>query len=430
MRALAAGDYTRTQVSHEPVADGAFGGLARLVSPGPYGSDRRGAGWQPLVRLFLLALAVQVVAIVLSHVAGLREPFFKDAVRLDEVAREVAQRGDVIPPPSVVRLASHTQSYGPYYLLSLVYSVVGQSWLWARLVLGAGAALAAPAVYALLRDATGDRRAAQWGFWVTALWPPTLLWTASGVKDGVVTGVLLVVLAATNRLGGTVTGIAVGVVGSGLLLLFRPFAGAAAFAAVVAVVLLQPRQPRSRSRTRTRYLVAFGGVALFLALPASRTLVDKASLSDEDARSGVLAGSLSDKVALAVEPGAVIHGAATPAPWLWDEESVSPLRWIYPSTAVWILSLPLVGAGAWWAVRQRSRPGLLLATAMGVYLAAYQVLFAGDFARQRSAVEPLGMTLAILAVVRWPRQAAFTTAAWAAVVCSVALAQVALVHLA
>ncbi|MGH8991760.1 MAG: hypothetical protein ACRDZ7_09565, partial [Acidimicrobiia bacterium] len=315
-------------------------------------------------------------------------------------------------------------AWGPELLLGVTYWLLGADWLWAKLALALGAALGPVAIFVLAHGITANARARGWAFWLTALWPTTAFWSATGIKDGFVAGLGLAVLAVAYSHPGVWASVT-GVLGASMLFLLRPVVAGAVLAAILAADFL-PR-PELGARRGTQRWISLGLVVLLagaLVLPRFARLVGAANtlkVEHNGQQVSAFGGGLVDEIKEVLSPQSLAQGMVGPLPWLWDEHSASPYRWLFPSAAAWILALPLVGLGAWRAMRERSRAAVLVLVFAFVYLGVYYVAFTGGFFRQRSVIEPIGLMLASSAWFGSLRSRAMVAPLWLMTISLVAL---------
>jgi hypothetical protein len=122
-------------------------------------------------------------------------------------------------------------------------------------------------------------------------------------------------------------------------------------------------------------------------------------------------------------PNALMLGALGPFPWSWDDHSLSPYRWLYPGTTLWILALPAAAYGLIASTRSRKPVLVSLAAYAAVYAVAYYLAFPSGFFRQRMLLEPLAFFFAGYAFSLRPRQLAVATSSWMFLIATAALAQ-------
>ncbi len=157
----------------------------------------------PLIaRLFFLGLAVRVALIVAISVVlgqqGHGPLVFDDEPLYDRVGWGVAKALHGLPAEELEDI-TFDQFNGHAVVVGVVYFFAGHDVLVAKLIVGLIGALAAPAT-AYIAVALGGRSAAWLAGTLAAVWPSSVLWSATVLKDAPTETVIAVLLAATIAL--------------------------------------------------------------------------------------------------------------------------------------------------------------------------------------------------------------------------------------
>lgn len=380
--------------------------------------------------LYAIAAAIQVAAVLASHLAGSGKPSHPDAIGQDILGSRIAAAWDSggFPTAGDLRSIAGTQVWGPEFFIGAVYRFFGHHWLYARLAMACVAGIGPPAIAVLARRYTRDQRALWSAFLLAALWPATLYWTVSGTKDAYVGGLALATLACVT-VAPAFRGALIGILGASAFLVMRPVVGLALVS--VAVVVLFTGGGRvwsSRSARVLGGLVAMTLVGAALALPRAaeltRTINSNTIEFAEGERAALLEDGITSNVIRAAKPSTVAKALTSPLPWKLRPQDASPYRWLFAASTLWILMLPLIGFGIADAFRRNRRMTWGLVIFCAVYFGGYLLTYAGEFARQRSLIEPIGLLFVVIALASDAARSIRVTTVWLALVSCFGLAHV------
>ncbi|MGW2932148.1 hypothetical protein ACWDA7_09820 [Streptomyces sp. NPDC001156] len=289
---------------------------------------------------------------------------------------------------------------------------IGGGWLGAKVVLALMAATGAVAARGLaLASGCGRRRAAIAGL-VVGVSPNLLLWDAWGLKEGLITSLVLwtLLLQARARFSLACVGT---LLSTQACLYTRP-----PTALFIAVALLARARLRRAHLTGWLIIMAIGVV---FVLPRALTLFG--FVHSLEVVHGVplefTAGYGSRNLLSHPQYFGVV--LFDPLPWKLDP---GPTQWLRPGTIIWIASLALAPMSLRRAWADSIGIGRSAVVASFSYAATYVVTFGATFYRQRSLLECM---LAILIVVYSPRLSLISVIAkvqvWLAVVAGLAVLQ-------
>jgi glycosyltransferase involved in cell wall biosynthesis/O-antigen/teichoic acid export membrane protein len=383
--------------------------------------------WRLAAVPFAVGAGLRLLVVV--YVQALHGNFlFLDDQGYDRIGWSLAQAWHMhaFPWPGSVDYAG-TLSYLHYVFVAAVYFVFGRHWVLVKLISALLSALSVPAA-AAVGDSLSGRRLGVAAAWLTALYPNAVLWGVTGLKDGPLTTLLLVMAAIALRpLTVRRTTAAVALISAAFL--SRPVEGVIGLAMLVvpAIESMQGRWPcRGRPvRAGSRLLVTLVGlptlavVSVFLAARYLPTL--KASLAG--------GGTLSldtGPVAIGFTPSPfnVLRALLGPFPWSFGPASDTVYRALYPGTAIWIVMLPAVALGCWELLRRGPWAARGVVVSALAYLYLYACVFQSQgFFRQRYTVEILLLVVGLYAFKRLPRWTTVWTALGVCVVAPAALVQ-------
>ncbi|MGW2525324.1 hypothetical protein ACWC09_52070 [Streptomyces sp. NPDC001617] len=363
-----------------------------------------------------VAAVFHVVTVLVVHVQTHGTAQFPDAREYDEASTRIATawaEGKKLGPMELDWL-SGSQLFGYQTAMALGKLMLGGGWLEAKVFLAVMAASGAAAAHRLgLAAGCANRRAAMAGLFV-GMSPNLLLWDAWGLKDGLLTALLLwtLLFQARARFWLACMGSLLGIEAC---LYIRP--AAALF--LVASLL-------TRARLRRGHLmgwVVIAAATAFFVLPRVTTLFSL--VGTLEVKQGVplefSAGYGTGN--LLVHPEQIFVCVFGPFPWAFDSSTGGPMRWLYPGTILWIASLALAPAAlrsAWADATKVGRPLILASIA---YFSTYIVTFGAAFFRQRSVIECMLLTIIALYLPLSPVAAMKRVHIWLAVVAALAVVQ-------
>lgn len=308
-------------------------------------------------------------------------------------------------------------NYGYLLYIGAVYFVFGHHPLLVcdlNAVITAGSAIFA----GLLAVELGGPRLGKPAAWLVALYPTSLFWGATALKDGPLESLLLAgLLIAIAPL--TLKRLLTGGVLVGLALLIRPPL------AVVLIVAMSPTitqavvkrfRPRGERHYPVRTLIGMAcgaGVVIAIGRPVLRAVIDQFRSSSASELTLPLT-----TVHPALPSGyAFVHALLSPLPWTFNPGSVFQ---IYPGMVIWILALPAAAIGSWHVLSKGTARAKGILLALFLYALMYLLSFSeSGFARQRWAIEPFFLILGLQAFSKQAYWAEVLTAGWL-LVCGVA----------
>jgi dolichyl-phosphate-mannose-protein mannosyltransferase len=370
-----------------------------------------GAGFRVLVVLYVQALHGNFL--------------FLDDQGYDRIGWLLAQAWHMNQFPSPVSVAV-TSSYLYYVFVAAVYFVFGRHWVLVKLIAALLSALSVPAA-AAVGDSLGGRHTAMSAAWLTALYPTAIFWGATGLKDGPLATLMLVMAAIALR-PLTMRRLAAAVVLLAVAFLSRPVEGVVGLAMLVvpAIELARRRWP-GRVRpvgTGSRLLILLAGLPVLLWI----------SISLASQYLPVLNASLGGQTTLSLGTGPVAINFF-PSPFDLVHALLSPVRWFGPATAaaygplvpgmvVWTAMLPASVLGCWELLRRGPWAARGIVVPVLAYIYVYTCVFQSQgFTRQRFTVEILVLVMGLYAFERFPQRAAVWTAIAVCVIAPAALVE-------
>lgn len=307
---------------------------------------------------------------------------------------------------------SGSQLWGYEALMALGKTMTGGGWLEAKMLLALMAASGAAAAYGLgIASGCGRKRAVIAGF-VVGVSPNLLLWDAWGLKEGLITSLVLWTLLLQARARFTLACVGT-LLSIQACLYMRP--PTALFLAVALLV---------RARLRRTHLVGWliiAGAAAVFVVPRATILL---SFVDHlEVAAGVpleFKGGYGSRNLL-TNPQYFAVCIFDPFPWSFEAETAGPTRWLCLGTIIWIASLALASVSlrkAWADTTGIGRPVVLASI---FYAVTYIVTFGATFYRQRSLLECMLIILVALYLPLSPAAAMMRIHVWLAVVACVAV---------
>ena len=370
-----------------------------------------GAGFRVLVVLYVQAVHGNFL--------------FLDDQGYDRIGWLLAQAWHMNQFPSPVSVAV-TSSYLYYVFVGAVYFVFGRHWVLVKVIGALLSALSVPAA-AAVGDSLGGRRLAMAAAWLVASYPNAIFWGSTGLKDGPLATLMLVMAAIALR-PLTMRRLAAAVALLAVAFLSRPVEGVVGLAMLVvpAIQLVRGRWP---GRVRP-----VGAGSRLLVLLVGLPVLSWTSISLASHYLPVLKASLAGQATLSLGTGPVAINFF-PSPFDLVDELLSPVRWFgaapaaaygpqVPGMVVWTVMLPACSLGCWeilrrgpWAARGIVVPAL-------AYIYVYTCVFQRQgFSRQRFTVEILLLVVGLYAFVRFPERATVWTAISACVIAPAALVE-------
>lgn len=367
----------------------------------------------PLV-IVAVAAVFHLGAVLVAHQQTHGVAQFPDAHGYDVASTRLVvawNRGIEVGASEMARW-SGSQLWGYQALMALGKTMSGGGWLEAKMVLALMAASGAAAAYGLaIASGCGRKRAVTAGL-VVGVSPNLLLWDAWGLKEGLITSLVLwtLLLQARARFSLACVGTLLSIQAC---LYMRP-----PTALFLAVALLA--RARLRRTHLTGWLIIAGAATVFV-LPRVTTL-----LSFVDSLEVVAGVPLEFKGGygsrnLLTNPQYFVVCIFDPFPWSFEAETAGPTRWLYLGTIIWIASLALASVSlrkAWADTTGIGRPVVLASI---FYAATYIVTFGATFYRQRSLLECMLIILVVLYLPLSPAGAMMRIHMWLAVVACVAV---------
>jgi len=350
---------------------------------------------------------------------------FLDDQGYDRIGWSLAQDWHMNQFPAPVSVAV-TSSYFYYVFVAAVYFVFGRHWVLVKVIAALLSALSVPAA-AAVGDSLGGRRLAMAAAWLTALYPNAIFWGTTGLKDGPLATLMLVMAAIALR-PLTLRRLAAAVVLLAVAFLSRPVEGVVGLAMLVvpAIELVRGRWP---GRVRP-----VGAGSRLLVLLVGLPVLSWMSISLASHYLPVLKASLAGQATLSLGTGPVAI-KFFPSPFDLVHALLCPVRWFGPAAAaaygplvpgmvVWTVMLPAFALGCWELLRRGPWAARGIVVSAFAYVYMYTCVFQSQgFTRQRFTVEILLLVVGLHAFERFPQRATVWTAIGACVIAPAALVE-------
>ncbi|MBT2364579.1 hypothetical protein J7E88_04390 [Streptomyces sp. ISL-10] len=364
--------------------------------------------------VFAVAALLHVCVVLLVHSQTYGHALFPDAWGYELASDRIvmAWRGD--SPLETRSLSSLVGSamWGYPAIIAVCRFVTDGGWLAAKTVLALLAATGAVAAYKLaLVSGRGLKRATAAGLLVGTS-PSLLLWDAWGLKDGLLTSLVLWSLLFQVRARFSLACVAT-VLSICTCLYIRP-----ATALLLAAALL------ARARFRREYLlgslIIAGATAVFI-LPRLLPLIGLLDVLEiKEGTPLDFTGGYGSQNLLS-NPQYLVTLLLGPFPWMYGPGTASPERWLYLGTVIWIASLALAPTALRKAWADTTGVGRAAVVGASAYAAMYIATFGSSFYRQRSLLECMLLLLVVLYLPLSPARAMMRVHVWLGLIAAVAV---------
>jgi hypothetical protein len=358
---------------------------------------RRAAVLVPVAVGLCLRFLVMVAAHVASITHGDHGFFFLDDQGYDEIGRRLAEAwraGDFVDITSYQYVGSYAFGYEAF--VGAIYFLTGPEVIaikLANVVLGTAVVLMGSMVASRLFGEVAGRRTA----WLVALCPTLVWWSATMLKEALAAFLLLAVLVQVLRFWQPLA----------LVLALAALAAlgvtriTAAIAVAIAVVLGLGVAAFRRRHAVSWASLAFAGGAMILVAGLGLVALSGGNVVafvDQYATTVKRDTHLYGTGDLLVAPVDFLKTLVAPYPWVFDGDSRTWYRALYPGMWFWYVLLPLVAVGTWRLRRQVDALLIVVPIAFVLLLNAFVLGFAF---RQRSTVEPLMLLLVAVGFTSW-----------------------------
>src|SRR3989440_3629419 len=343
-----------------------------LVAAVTFGIYRLKEDRKFLIRLFLSAVLVRVLIGTCIYVFHWQGFFGGDALTYDFLGyAQLNVWGGNLAFERVVEVffaGGSSSGWGMYYLVAVIYKIVGRNMLatqYVNCVLGAATALLA---YMISMEIFPTRRVARVAALLTAFFPSMVLWSCQGLKDGPIVFLLALSMLATLKLGDRFSLKYLMALALALccLITLRFYVFYIVVIAVTAAFVLGRRRLTAQSFARQLVvMIAIGAALAYFGVShyATQQLEEYANAEQLqrmrlDAAQSAQSGFGKDvdvsttEGALSAIPIGLTYLLLAPFPW-----QLASLRQMItlPEMIVWWLSLPLLVLGAWFTIKHRLR---------------------------------------------------------------------------
>lgn len=354
-----------------------------------------------LLKLFCIGLILRFSLALFINVYGLQIFFGPDALYYDWLGWVLSSywSGDIPASyPDLIKISQQRQpGWGMYYIVGIIYFLVGQNQLAVQLFCAVIGAATAPITYLCSKEIFSNKRVAQTAGLIVALCPSLIIWSSQGLKDGIIVFFLVLSMVCVLRLQKSFSYASV------LVLLFSLFCVLTLrfyifYMLVVGIIgcfaITEPINPMSVLR-RTALLLVLGLTLTSFGATGERDWssfsLERMNSTREDLARGNAGFNQEADVstaegALAALPIGFTYLMLAPFPWqLGNLRQALTL----PEMILWWSSMPFLVIGLWYSIKYRLRTsiGVLLFTLM---LTVAYSLYQGNIGtayRQRAQIQ-------------------------------------------
>lgn len=167
--------------------------------------SRAGEKADDLLKIFLLALIIRICVSTTIHFFQLTNFFALDWNLYDELGYELSNywNGSATTLSTAVQqrvMNFRNASWGIFYLVGGIYSLVGRNLLAAQLVIATIGAATAPITYLCAYQIYNNRRVALLSGYIVALTPSLILWSSLVLKDGPIIFFLVLTMYSSAKI--------------------------------------------------------------------------------------------------------------------------------------------------------------------------------------------------------------------------------------
>ncbi|HEX5707263.1 MAG TPA: glycosyltransferase family 39 protein [Pyrinomonadaceae bacterium] len=355
-----------------------------------------------LLHVFVAGLLARIAVGTAINLLQLQDFFGGDAITYDElgVALSYSWQSNSYDPNLEIMLAPFLKrNWGMIYVVAGIYSVIGRNPLAIQYFSAVVGAATAPLIYLCARHIFTNARVARASALFVAFYPSLVLWSAQGLKDGLIVFLLAVSMLFTLKLNERLSMKYTAVLIAALfgLLTLRFYIFYMTVVAIAAGFVFGMRDQTTRGFLRQLVvIVAIGlgltylgvlrtaGVQLEHYADLERVQVSRADLANRANSSyGADVDVSTTAGAIGVIPVGMVYLLFAPFPW-----QLANLRQsiTLPEMIVWWASFPLLVTGLWFTLKFRLRQALPILLFTTMLTLAYSI-FQGNVGtayRQRS----------------------------------------------
>jgi hypothetical protein len=325
-----------------------------------------------LLQVFLIGLNLRFLFAAAIFTFSLQDFFGPDASYYDWLGWVLSSYwwGELPASyPDLVKVHNHGQpGWGMYYIVGVIYFLVGQNPLAVQLFCAVLGAATAPITYLCSKEIFSNKRVARVSSMIVALCPSLIIWSSQGLKDGIIVFLLVLSMVCVVQLQKRFSYL------SFLILMISLFGVLSLrfyifYMLVVAIVgcfaIGEPINAASVAR-RTLLLVVIGIALTSLGSTGERDIssfnLEKVNATREDlARGNAGFGKDTDvsttEGALAALPIGFTYLMFAPFPW-----QLGNLRQAItmPEMVLWWSSIPFLVMGLWFSIKNKLRTSIAI----------------------------------------------------------------------
>jgi len=358
-----------------------------------------------LLQVFLIALAARLFFGLIVEVYDLRGFFGGDANTYNRIAGKTLEywiaggsESDIFNDRDLNRLEGGSR--GMYYLVSILYLLVGKNMLAVQAFCGSIGAATAPLVYRCAHKLFGNQRVSTISAYFVALFPAMIVWSGQMLKDGLIVFLLVLSMILILRLQekfsyGDFIGLSISMLG---IITLRFYIFYMLATAVVGAFVVGSTKSRQSLGFRLIVLLLLGLSLTYLGVlrSAERGLqrvnslqtvqVSRASLARDDSGFGEDLDVSTTQGAIQAIPVGLMYLMLAPFPW---QATTLRQSFVLPDVLIWWTSIPFLFVGVFYSLRQKLRESTPIFLFTGMLTFAYSI-FQGNVGtayRQRTQIQ-------------------------------------------
>jgi hypothetical protein len=357
-----------------------------------------------LVNIFVIALLVRVVFAVASHIFNFKDALGGDQFTYDDWGSKLVAIWLGNPTGEdmlTYRALNSASGWGMTYFTAAIYAVCGRNMLAAQFLCCVIGAATAPLIYVCAEEIYHNRRVSKYSAILVAFFPGFIVWSSQLLKDGLIIFLLVLIITMVLKLQKRFSYLMIAVLAASLFgILSLRFYIFFIVAVAVAGTFIIGSDGSIKTIVRGFVSIVLIGVVLTYVgaiqnagsnLETYGSLERMQASRQDNARS---AGSgFNEDVDISTPLGAL---QAFPlglvylmlAPFPWQMTNIRQLVTL-PEMVIWWVSLPLVGIGLWFTIKNKLRNSVSILLFSLMLTIAYSITQGniGTAYRQRSQIQ-------------------------------------------
>jgi hypothetical protein len=355
-----------------------------------------------LLRVFLIGLILRFIYAAAIYTFKLQDFFGPDASYYDWLGTVLSKYwwGELPSTyPDLAKIFDRSKpGWGIYYVVGSIYYLIGQNTLAVQMFCAVLGAATAPITYLCSKEIFSNKRVARISSMIVALCPSLILWSAQGLKDGIIIFLLVLSVVCVLKLKKGFNFLALLVLMTSLfgILSLRFYIFYMLVVAIVGCFAIGGKDLDPASFFRRAVLLLLIGLALMsLGSRGSQDIssfnLQKVNSTRRDLARGNGGFAKDTDVsttggALAALPLGLTYLMLAPFPW-----QLGNLRQAItmPEMVLWWSSIPFLGMGLWYSIKKKLRTSiaaLLFTLLLTISYSLYQGNI-GTAYRQRAQIQ-------------------------------------------